>query len=104
MHHDRHLHRASSPLGHPRGHAPEFCIHLARRTAQNQRANGIASHLDVRKGAKDVNMRVRKHDARLCRILDSEFRFPILARDAADAPSKVLSFECLREGCNASFR
>mmetsp|Transcript_13899 Transcript_13899/g.43429 ORF Transcript_13899/g.43429 Transcript_13899/m.43429 type:complete len:209 (+) Transcript_13899:478-1104(+) len=82
-------------LQQPRGRRAHRIVHLARRRAEDERADCIARHSDVRDRAEDVHLLVGEHDARARRVLDREFRFAVLAGDAPDRAAEVIAVQQL---------
>ena len=69
----------------------KVAVHLARRRAEDQGAEGVAGNLDRREGAENVDFRVGQNDACPRRVLDREARPTVLAGDAPDRAAEVVA-------------
>ena len=68
-----------------RSGSTEVGVDFRDRAAEDERADGVARHLDVGKGAEDVHAALGEDDTRLRRILDGVLALAVLTSDAAIA-------------------
>jgi hypothetical protein len=76
-------------------YATHIPVHLARRAAEDEGADGVAGHLDGGEGAEDVDARVGEDDAGARGVLDRVARLAVLAGDAADGTREVVAVQRL---------